>query len=148
MNAAQLDNLLTGASLVLVRGAQGSGKSTFARWLAENRGYLLLEPDDFYHAGPLYFWERSWQRIAHRWNRWRTAKALCAGQKVVVAETFYLRKHLFPYLAITPHYEVFRMTGTFENVHGVPAPVVQDVRDQMEPLSGETVLPPTWRENL
>lgn|GEM_PF-6658461 len=131
---------LQGIDLVLVRGAQGSGKSTFARHLVDTHGFLLLEPDEFYHAGPHYFWDRAWLAIAHQWNRWRTLKALEAGLKVVVAETFYEARFLHPYVAMTPHHAVYQMTGRFENVHNVPAETVERVRASMEAYPGEIIL--------
>lgn len=131
---------LQGIDLVLVRGAQGAGKSTFAKHLVETHGFLLLEPDQFYHAGPHYFWDRAWLEIAHRWNRWRTQRALEAGHKVVVAETFYRAKWVAEYAAMTPHNAVFRLTGRFQNVHDVPPEVVEQVRADMEAYPGETVL--------
>lgn len=143
--SSELLRAIQGADLILVRGAQGSGKSTFARYLVEQHDYLLLEPDDFYHAGPLYFWEKQWLKIAHQWNRWRTERALSAGRKVVVAETFYERRHLWPYLAMTPHYQVFRMSGEFENVHGVDPQTVAHVRSAMAPINSEIVLTTDWK---
>lgn len=131
---------LQGIDLVLIRGAQGAGKSTLARHLVESHGFLPLEPDEFYHAGPHYFWERSWLRIAHRWNRWRTFRALSMGIKVVVAETFYRKEFLLPYVTMTPHHKVIRVVGEFQNVHEVPQEVVEQVRADMEPYPGEQII--------
>ena len=122
--------------LVLIRGLPGSGKSTIARTLHE-AGFEWFEAD-FYHlnADGDYCYNPANVQVAHKWCQNEARKALEAGRRVVVSNTFTRRFEIEPYfemaesLGIKPN--VLVATGKFENVHGVPADVVEKMRQRWE----------------
>jgi predicted kinase len=122
------------ASLVLVRGLPGSGKSTFARKLA---GFRHLEADMFFvGADGAYVFEPTKLKEAHAWCQEQCKATLLAGGNVVVSNTFVKRWEMSFYvnLAAELGVEVTEVTvaGSYSNVHGVPDAVVERMRSNWE----------------
>lgn len=120
--------------LVLIRGLPGSGKSTIAKSLC---GFVHLEADMYFvDAVGNYQYEKARIKEAHEWCQRETQKHLARGDDVVVSNTFTRRFEIEPYikiasgLGITPN--VLIATGKFENVHGVPADVIESMRNRWE----------------
>lgn len=121
------------SELVLLRGAPGSGKSTFAAVLAR-QGFLHLEADhwminDRYE----YEFNPNLLKYCHAQCLERTKVVLARDRNVVVANTFTRLWELEPYLQLSYRTTVMKMEGIFTNVHGVPAEKVQAMRERYEP---------------
>lgn len=131
--------------LILVRGASGSGKSTFARKLAEGiENSVVFETDDLFMVNGEYRFNPRGLGWAHRTNQERTLKALLEGKTVIVANTLTTRKEINEYLKLAEQVsapvEVYRSVGMFGNVHGVPEEKVQEMIRRMVPYPGETLI--------
>jgi len=130
--------------LILVRGASGSGKSTFARKIASEIGAVVYESDEYFMRGGEYVFDASKLGPAHMWNQARTRKSLSEGLNVAVANTLTTRKELNQYLKIAEEFgipvEVYRSNARFQNLHGVPEEKVQIMRDRMVDFPGEIII--------
>lgn len=120
--------------LVLIRGLPGSGKSTMARNMT---GYRHLEADMFFtDLDGVYIYDASKIKAAHEWCQINVKWALERGEKVVVSNTFTRSFEMEPYfemaktLGIEPR--IIEATGNWPNVHGVPAEVVEKMRQRWE----------------
>ena len=121
------------SELVLLRGAPGSGKSTFAAVLARQR-FAHIEADhwmvnDRYE----YEFNPNLLKYCHAQCLERAKVVLARGRDVVVANTFTRLWELGPYLQLGFRTTVLKLEGTFPNVHGVPQEKVQSMRDRYEP---------------
>jgi hypothetical protein len=119
--------------LHLIRGLPGSGKTTIAltRWVP--LGYAHFENDMYYLKDGVYRYDPEEADDARDWCRAETAKALLAGQNVVVSNTFISRMSARPYQNFCYEYgwawlTFEEATGTYPNTHGVPAFIVEDMR--------------------
>lgn len=138
------------SKLIIVRGAMGSGKSTFANRLANKLikfGYkptdiCHFEADQFfmdengnYNFDPTKLW------LAHKQCLEKTKKCLFREKIVIVSNTFATKKEMKPYMDFAEEndipVEVYRCTGEYHNVHGVPDDVVVAKRKQMEDIPNE-----------
>lgn len=121
--------------LVLIRGLPGSGKSTMARG-AMFDGFEHYEADMFFERAGEYRYDASKIKEAHEWCRWKTINALASGKSVVVSNTFTRRVEMEPYFEIAKAFgvepNVMEATGNWTNVHGVPAEVVDKMRQRWE----------------
>jgi predicted kinase len=129
--------------LIIIRGPSGSGKTTFAK----ERFYPtvpLVEADMYFIKDGTYEFNPERLKDAHEWCRNQVRKMLCDYGKCVVANTFTRHWEIQPYLDIAKEMnvevEILRMTGAFQNVHGVPKSVVKAQRDRMEDVAGEKVI--------
>lgn len=120
--------------LVLIRGLPGSGKSTIAKALY---GFVHMEADMYFvDAFGNYEYEQARIKNAHEWCQRETRKHLELGRNVVVSNTFTRRFEIEPYfemansLGIKPN--VLIATGKFKNEHGVPAEVIEKMRQRWE----------------
>lgn len=124
--------------LVLIRGLPGSGKSTMARSMV-SEGYKHLEADMFLEdENGEYRYDPNKVVAAHHWCMRETFKALSAGTKVVVSNTFTQRFEVEPYFEIAEIFgiqpRIIEAKGNWGNVHGVPASVVDDMRKRWETI--------------
>ena len=71
----------------------------------------------------------------------KTKKCLLRDKIVIVANTFATKKEMKPYMDFAEEndipVEVYRCTGEYQNVHGVPDDVVVAKRKQMEAIPNE-----------
>lgn len=138
------------ASLHIVRGWPGSGKSTFAR--KKFSGVLLLENDMFHMHNGVYDWHKEAMHDAIAWCSSTTRAALNNGMDVVVANTFTKRRFIEAYKKIADDcgasFDVYRCTGNFHNVHGLDESMVDSFKRSMEDWPGEIYVQPeakmTW----
>lgn len=124
--------------LVLIRGLPGSGKTTMARSMAPE-GYKHIEADMFFvNEKGEYSYDREKVAAAHHWCLCETFRALSNGAKVVVSNTFTQRFEVEPYFEIAEIFgiksRIIEAKGNWENTHGVPATVVDDMRKRWETI--------------
>ncbi len=88
--------------LTLIRGLPGSGKTTFARYLATGSRMLIIAADDFFVDADTGNYGFNPERLgsAHHWCQQEVLKALKAGRDVCVNNTFSRRWEVEPYIKI------------------------------------------------
>jgi len=122
-------------SLILIRGLPGSGKSTIASKMI---GYKHVEADMYFVKNGVYTFEPNRLQQAHDWCYAQVAKALKAGCKVVIANTFVRRSEVEPYVGLANSlgvgYQVVHASGVWQSIHNVPAVTVERMRDRWETL--------------
>ena len=123
------------ADLILIRGIPGSGKSTKAKELIKQiPGAIHVEADMYFvNADGEYNFDAARLGDAHRWCQETAAAALSIGQTAIVSNTFTTIKELRPYFemcnSILGTYPlVHTCTGNYQNVHGVPAEKLEQMR--------------------
>lgn len=123
--------------LVLIRGLPGSGKSTMARG-PMFEGFEHYEADMFFERNGAYYYDASQVKAAHEWCQRETFKALSNGKSVVVSNTFTRRFEMEPYFKMAKTFgielRVMEATGNWPNVHGVPAKVIEKMRQRWKAL--------------
>lgn len=126
-------------TLYLIRGIPGSGKSTLARQLA----HYVFEADDYFKKDGEYVFVPADVGKAHEacQRRVEAIMDIAAGDPwedsiIAVSNTFTRLWEMQPYkdLAKKYGYKVFTILcqNDFGNVHGVPAGVVQRMKERME----------------
>lgn len=136
--------------LIIVRGAMGSGKSTFANKLTNKLIRFGYKPTDICHFEADQFFMDEYGNynfvptklwLAHKQCLEKTKKCLLRDKIVIVANTFATKKEMKPYMDFADEndipVEVYRCTGEYQNVHGVPDDVVVAKRKQMEDVPNE-----------
>ena len=130
--------------LVIIRGVPGSGKTTFANVMFP--GCLHLENDMFHIHSGKYEWSAKRQEDAINWCVSTASSALRCGMDVVVSNTFTKSRYIDPYRriaeAIGCDFSVYRMTGSFQNVHGLNKELVESFRISFEDYPGELFVSP------
>lgn len=129
--------------LYLVRGVSGSGKSTLAKklsWSGEHYlpAGLYFEADMFFEGVGIlaggYRFDAKFLPYAHQWCLASVAKEMLFERDVIVSNTFTQYWELEKYLKLAKAngYKVHMIhcTGEYQNVHGVPASKVQEMKDR------------------
>lgn len=99
--------------------------------------FVLCEADQFFTAADGgYHFEASKLARAHGWCQEKAKLNLEAGRDVVVANTFTCLWEMRPYLDMArrlgvAHY-VIEANGDYGSVHGVPAEVIERMRNRWE----------------
>lgn len=113
------------ATLYIVRGLPGSGKSTFATKLARDKGIRHYEADQYFESDGVYKFDPRKLGAAHQWCWSVTNAELSKDNSVVVSNTFTQEWELVNYIDTAldagAKVEVIQCTGEWENIHGVPA---------------------------
>ena len=135
-------------TLTIVRGAPGSGKSTYARTMCP--GVLLVENDMFHMHDGKYCWSKDAMPDAIAWCISMAKTALENDMDVVVANTFTKRSFIAGYEQLArdfgAKFKVVRCIGHFNNVHGLDAKMVSRFEKSMEDWPGEVVYVPAQSE--
>lgn len=141
--------------LILIRGLQGSGKSTYARkLLVENEVDCILEIDDYWSAGQKYRYEHNKRTEAHTWLKQKICILLDKGIKVAVPEVFELVSELEEYITLATDvglsYKVYSLHKKLTasevnlivglNIHGVPVSRIQYLNETWEEYPGEILV--------
>lgn len=124
--------------LYIIRGVSGSGKTT----LAEKMLHFGMI-DDFFEADMFrighdgqYQFDPSQNKMCHEKCQNKTRDALSNGWNVAVSNTFTRKWEMQPYIDmandIGAQVTMIVCQGEFDNVHGVPADNVQQMRDRFE----------------
>ena len=117
------------AALIIVRGASGAGKTTFADKLRGTSNAFIFETDNFFvdsinHHD--YHFDVKYLGLAHSWNQGEVIRACrdCPEVPVIVANTFCQNWEIKPYLEIAKTFKrpvfVFTLRTEHDNVHKVP----------------------------
>lgn len=123
--------------LIIARGCPGSGKSTFAKMLADE--LFICTADDYHMNDGKYEWKPENVQFAHTQCQLKCEKLMSAGAwKIVVANTNTTKSELQPYydLASKYGYKVFsiivenRHNGI--NDHNVPEETIQKMRNRFD----------------
>lgn len=117
----------------ILRGAQGSGKSTFANNYRDK--FTICSADHFFEKDRYYNFVSSLLKDAHEECSQEFSQTIAAGSNVIVdntnAEIWEYRRYVDA--AIDAGYFVYIITfnGEFENVHKVPSENVEKKRSQV-----------------
>ncbi len=109
------------ASLILIRGLPGSGKTSLAKVLSEDGKYPVLSIDDYFtdpESGSYHFDHKS-NHLAYAACEENTKR--CMEQKVekiFVDNTFTLEWEMSPYVQLAKEYGYRLFVLTVENRHG------------------------------
>lgn len=107
------------ATLYIVRGVSGAGKSTFAQVLASSLGINFYEADQFaYDEEGNYNFDVSKLGFYHSACQHAVLSELANGWDVIVSNTFTTEKELAPYLAIAKELDCKVTSLVVENRHG------------------------------
>lgn len=127
-------------TLVILRGAPGSGKSTFAEWIASlSYDAVVCSADDFFYKGSEYKFDASKLKQAHMYCKQKCIDAMEEDcEHIFIANTNTTQREIQPYfdLAEKYGYRVFsiivesRHNG--ENVHGVPEETIEKMKNRFE----------------
>ena len=139
--------------LIIVRGAPGSGKTTFANRLLNRcptsvktgRGIVHWENDQFFMKNGKYEWSRERLSEAIEWCNNQVVQSLMRGATVIVANTFIKHVHMAELINAADSFGipqvVFRMTGEHKDIHNVPRDIVENMRANMEEYEYEILTP-------
>lgn len=138
--------------LILVRGWPGSGKTTFAdKLIIENLRtsngrcpIVAVSADDFMRdEDGNYAFSRDKLQDAHKACQDQVREFLTDGvhAPVVVHNTFIKLWEMEPYLKMADELnipvEIYKCSGNYKNVHGVPDAKVQQMKNNYEPYEGD-----------
>lgn len=124
-------------TLFIIRGIPGSGKSTEAKKLLETMpGARHFEADMFFEKDGEYKFNAAQIKSAHQWCQDQVFDSLKNGYDVIVCNTFVKRWEMERYLEMARKlnisFEIKKMAGNYQNVHGVPGEVVARMRANFE----------------
>lgn len=80
--------------LIMMKGLPGSGKSTYARTLVDNSGYVRVNKDDLRAMLHNSKWSKANEKQILKARDWLIRASLSAGKSVVVDDTNFEPKHL------------------------------------------------------
>jgi len=124
--------------LIIIRGPQGSGKTTAAERLSKKFQVRHFEADQyFFLTEGKYNWTPEKSGKAHKWCLKSVSEALSKGENVVVANTFLGEESLIPYLKLGHDVDILDMHGKYPNVHNVPKEAVEAAWKKYQPFSQE-----------
>ena len=128
--------------LIVLRGEPGAGKSTYA--MNHFPDFECFEADMWFSRNGEYKFDPSQLYQAHMWCQNKVKTALVSGENVVVANTNVKLRDMRFYIdtakALAIPFRVIRLTTQFQNVHGVPAEKVRQMREGMQPYPGEEIV--------
>lgn len=132
--------------LILIRGVSGSGKTTHAKELMKQDPSLSHYEADmfFYNNDGKYVFDPTLLPEAHKWCKDQTERDLRNGKSVIVSNTFTKRWEILPYVNLGEKYGadvvIKKATGSYQNVHGVPNKVIDQMRSRWEDIEDEISL--------
>jgi tRNA uridine 5-carbamoylmethylation protein Kti12 len=133
------------ATLTIIRGLPGSGKSTYAKSLLK-KGVKHFEADMFHTHKGVYDYNISKARQGHEWCLNKTLEALESGRSVIVSNTFTTYYELSPYICgakeLGVDVRIIACTGEFESEHGVPDSTLEQMKCRWEDVDGEEFYDP------
>lgn len=124
------------STVVIVRGLPGSGKTTLAREIAQNCGYVHVENDMYFETERGYEHDRSRLNEAQAWCFRAARDAVLAGKRVVVSNVFTKVAHMEGFLKLHEDVTVIECRGDFGSTHDVPGDVLGRMYASWEPFAG------------
>lgn len=124
--------------LTLIRGIPGSGKTSLAYVLQQDRRTTSLhfEADQFFMKNGEYLFDRTRLREAHEYCQDQTRLHLSRGFHVIVSNTFTTLKEMKPYFQMIHEYgkqpAVYVCQSNWGNEHGVPDDVLQAMTERFQ----------------
>ena len=122
--------------LYIIAGPPGSGKSFFAKHLAEEKQVKFIFEADMWmvdNEGD-YCFDPSRLYFCHKKCQESSKDVMVLGHSVIVSNTSLTKKEAAPYIKLAHQFgykvEIHHMDGRFENVHGVPKEKVQQMREK------------------
>lgn len=129
------------ASLTLIRGLPGSGKTTLAKKIKTS---IHLEADMYMMQKGKYVFDRAKLGAAHTWCQDTTFIYLSNGYDVVVSNTFTKLKELVPYIEIAEQIGcdliVYRLNNNYGSIHNIPEETIERMRQRFQAYPGEFVM--------
>jgi len=120
--------------LILIRGLPGSGKSTLGARLAREKGINQYEADQYFMIDGEYRFDMKYLSLAHDTCFQNFRHDLSLRRSMIVSNTFTRWQEMRDYVeyALDVGYKVKIITclGSFHNVHGVPADVLERMRQR------------------
>ena len=120
------------AKLTIIRGLPGSGKST----LAKSMGIPHFEADQYFVTDGEYKFDPSQVRSAHEWCFTFVVETMHEGHDAVVSNTFTQKWEMQKYIDFCEkfghEYEIVVCRGEFQNIHSVPADVLESMKKRWE----------------
>lgn len=117
--------------LYVIKGVSGSGKSTFAKTLAESLGIYHYEADTYHiNKDGVYNWKRDNLHKAHEWCQGMVEMELMDGNDVIVSNTTTTEKEMKTYTDLAEKYGhcitslVVEKYHAGNNSHDVPEHII------------------------
>lgn len=106
-------------TLILVRGVPGSGKTTFAEYIAKYNDAVVCTADDFFiNEKGEYKFNADRLGFAHHQCMVKCENAMKEGKPVIVGNTSTTEKEVNPYMVMAEKYDYFVFSVIVENRHG------------------------------
>lgn len=141
------------SKLIIIRGVPGSGKTTLSNRLKSHLikfGYkqndiVQCEADMYFiDENGNYNWSADKLGQAHSWCYNQVKRALDENKIAIVSNTTVDRKSLNKYLKLGQSMdvpiEVYHCKGQWQNVHNVPADVVNKMKESFYDYDGEEII--------
>lgn len=125
-------------TLHIFRGLPGSGKSTAARKLSEEKNIPHVESDMFFMVDGTYVFDGSKIAKAHAWCSEKVRMYMDWGWDVIISNTFTLPWEIEPYfeMAIEFNYQVIvtEMGTQYASIHNIPTEVFNKMKTRFVPI--------------
>lgn len=134
----------------IIRGIPGSGKTTHAKKILN--ADIVIEAADFFMKNGKYKFNAAYLPEAHAHALKRFSLAIADSKNkdksIAACNTFSRRWEIAPYIEACKKagvdFSIVRMDGAFNNVHGVPEYVIDNMRKRFENVDGEIIQRPVF----
>jgi predicted kinase len=128
---------MTRQKLHLIRGLPGSGKSTMAKEMLQNkRAHVHIETDMFFEKDGEYKFDIDKLAEAQKWCQQRVKEELGRGKTVVVSNCFVKKWELSRYFDMARKNgakpNVIKATGEYQTTHGHPDFLIEKMKKDWE----------------
>lgn len=133
------------SKMILIRGLPGSGKSTFAKELAETENAVILSTDDIISANNYYIFSPDYLGLAHTLNQAKAEEYCKRGRNIIIDNTNITTREVQPYFDIANKYKYefelqemnlewsWNIDECFKrNRHSVPLEVIKRMKNRYQ----------------